>query len=762
MKTLFISFILSVLSLVGISQTYEVIISGVVTDIDSGEAVEGQMIEIMTDSMGNDFYYYNTVFTDASGYYEDVVDVTDGVSGSMLISTISCGTYLSEERDFSENETELEADFQVCGNPGGGDECQAMFYYYPANQNDGLTIQFMDDSWGNPTSWAWDFGDGEISDEQNPVHIYGDGGEYLVNLTIAGDSGDCSSSVEMMIKVGYDSIPEGCQAWFFYYPTDVPNSLQFIDESWGDPTSWAWDFGDGNTSDEQNPLHIYDDLGEYLVTLTISSDTCTSTYEEIVWVDSIVGPGDCEAQFFYYPACDSVPAGDLNYQFVDMSYGDPDTWAWDFGDGGTSDEQNPIHTFAEEGEYEVCLTITNTNDTCESTYCEMVYIYNDTIGDCFGWFEYTINDLDVDFQGYLMNSQTGEYTWDFGDGTSGSGASVLHTYADDGIYMVTMHVVDSLMGCDVEYTEDVWVGDSITFNVYGSVFLGDSLNVADVANVYLMTFDTIGDDLINVATTTINANGYYEFDGVGFEHCMYFIQAELTDGSAYFGDYVPTYHLDVLNWEEAWPVFPFPVEWTYDIYLQPSQGIQSGGGAIIGTVNAQESRGLLSNVEILLLHQDGTPITYMRTDENGAFDFPEMEFGTYVVYTEIVGIETTPATVTLTEDNPTAELTIMVANGEAILGIGEIASRYIDEVSDIYPNPVSENSSVNIEMKESGTVSLSVINQYGQVVYAVERTLPSGSSKINMNTNSLSPGLYIVNLKANDDIATVRKFVKLR
>ncbi len=845
MKTLFFSLMLSVFSLVGMSQTYDVTISGVVTDIDSGEAVEGQMIDIMSDSVNGDFFYFNSVFTDASGYYEDVIAVPDGTTGAFTVSTMSCGAYLSQVAQYSENNTEFEIDFAVCTEVGGGD-CQAMFYYETGDPANNLVIQFTDASSGDPSSWDWDFGDGGTSDEQNPLHTYGSEGLYYVNLTIEGDSGDCFSTVEMMVRIGSDTIPEGCQAMFNYYQTpNDANTVYFEDESWGNPTSWAWDFGDGETSEEQDPVHIYGTQGEYFVTLTIASDTCTSTYEEMIWVglDSIPGcqamfydyPGDvpnsvqfmdeswgnptnwawdfgdgetsteqdplhiyaaegeyfvnltisagdicnstiemmvrvgldsipegCQAQFFYFPACDSVPAGDLNYQFIDMSWGEPDGWAWDFGDGGTSDEQDPLHAFAEEGEYEVCLTITKANDTCESTYCEMVYVSYDTIGDCYGWFTYMADDLDVDFEGFMGNSQNGVYTWEFGDGSAGSGQSVSHTYADDGIYLVTMNVVDSVMGCDVEYTEEVWVGDNITFSVYGNVFLEDSMNMADVANVYLMTFDTIGDDLINIATTTIDANGYYEFEEVGFEHCVYFIQAELTDGSAYFGDYVPTYHIDALTWEEAWPVFPFPMGWSYDVYLQPSQTIQSGSGIITGTVNEEESRGMMSNVEILLLNADGSTITYMRTDDNGEFDFSEMAFGTYVVYTEIVGIITTPVTVTLTEENPTATVSIVVTNGEALLGVGEINSRFIDEVSAIYPNPVSENSSVNIEMKESGTVQLTVISQYGQVVFATNQDLPSGFSKIELNTNSLSPGLYIVNVKANDNIATVRKFVKLR
>ncbi|MCF6171763.1 MAG: PKD domain-containing protein [Bacteroidales bacterium] len=759
MRNLIFSLMLSVFSLVAFSQTYEVSVSGEVTDM-SGEPVEGQAVDIMTDSTGGDFYYFNTVFTDDDGHYEDEFDVPDGDSGTLTVSTMSCGSYLSESDEFSEENDELEFNFVVCTDMGG--DCEAMFSHH-TTPNDFMTVIFTDMSIGNPTEWDWDFGDGESSDEQNPTHTYGEEGMYYVSLSIESDSGDCESEIEMMIMVGYDSIYE-CDAWFFYYPGDLPLSLQFMDESWGDPTSWAWDFGDGNTSDEENPLHIYAAEGEYLVTLTINSDSCTSTYQEMVWADSSGFPGDCEAMYFYYPVCDSGNDrdGDLKYQFIDISYGEPDAWAWDFGDGETSDEQNPIHEFEEEGEYEVCLTISNVNDSCESTYCDMVYVSHDTIGDCTGWFDYDEGDsLTVEFEGFLMNSMNATFSWEFGDSTTGSGQTVLHTYAQDGIYTVTMFAVDSAMGCDIEYTQMVWVGDSITFTVYGNVFLDDSMS-ADVADVYLMTFDTIGNDLIDVATTSVDSNGYYQFDNVGLENCIYFVQAELTDGSDHYGDYVPTYHVDALTWEDSWPVFPFPMGWSYDIYLQPSQGINAGDGSIAGTVSGEAKRELMPNVEILLLNQDNTPISYLRTDENGEFAFPELEFGTYIVYTEIVGIKTTPVTVVLGESNPDAQLDIVVANGEALLGLGEVSSKYIDEVSAVYPNPVTANTAVEVGMKETGDVQLSVLNQFGQLVFALEKQLTSGSNRIELKTQSLSPGLYIVRIKANDGVATVRKFVKLR
>ncbi len=563
----------------------------------------------------------------------------------------------------------------------------------------------------------------------------------------------------------YDSIPQGCHAWFYDMPGEEPFSVNFYDESWGNPTSWDWDFGDGNTSDEENPSHTYASEGEYMVTLTIfNDDSCTASVQEYIMVDSIGWPGDCQAQYFYYPVCDSGDSRDeeLKYQFMDISFGNPTSWEWDFGDGETSDDQNPIHEFEEEGEYEVCLTISNPADSCEDTYCEMVYVSHDTIGNCMAWFDYEEQDsLTVDFEGHLMGSMSGTFTWDFGDSTTGSGQMVSHTYTTDGVYTVTMQAVDSAMGCDVEYSGMVWVGDSITFTIFGNVFVDDSVN-ADVASVYLMTFDTIWGNLISVDETTIDSNGYYEFDASIFDNCIYFVQAELDSTSSYYGDYVPTYHEDAITWQEAWPVFPFPMGWSYDIYMQEAQGINSGDGSIGGTVTEQEGRGLLSDVEILLLAEDYAPIAYLRTDENGSFNYPELAYGTYVVYTEIVGIQTTPATVVLTEQNPSAQLNIVVANGEAILGIGEHSSRYIDEVSEVFPNPVTEDAAIEIGMKEAGTVDVRVSNQFGQVIVSRQQQLPSGKSTVSLKTNALPPGIYILNITPADGIASVRKFVKFR
>ncbi len=690
MKNFIFSILLGFMSLAVIGQDYNLNISGYVTDEDSGEPLVQQMVNISIpgDSLSRDFYYFNTVFTDADGFFEDNIEVPDGETGTVYVETFSCdGSFVSESEEFSENSNELEFDFELCSDPsGGGDDCMAMYFYCP-DSTDFMTINFVDMSMGmmgdEPSSWDWEFGDGTGSTEQNPVHTFADEGEYEVCLTITA-----------------------------------------ID--------------------------------------SISGDTCESTYCSDVYVEN--WDFNCEAWFYYYPLGDDtcmMGCGDgLTLQFMDYSWGNPSEWEWDFGDGTTSNEQNPIHEYATGGEYQVCLSISS--DSCESSYCETVYVSDDGNNDCYSWFEYETTDLSVDFSGYLMSGDsTVTYSWDFGDGEYGTGQSVTHVFAEAGMYFVNLTAQTADSSCFADYAEIVWVGESFSFAVFGNVYLEDSL-MADFADVYLMTFDTLGDNLVNVATTQIDADGYYEFDGVGLENCIYFVQSELTDASAYYGDYLPTYHLSALNWEDAWPVFPMPMGFAYDIYMLADSNVMNSGSAIInGLVNSDESRGLMSDVEILLMDENKNPITYLRTDENGNFQFRELQYGTYIVYTEIVGIRTTPALVTLSPDSPQVDITIVVANGEAVLGVGQ-QSDIIEDLGEISPNPVSDNAYFNISLKEGSTIKLEIMNQFGQVLSSKELNVNQGETKINLQTSTLKQGFYFVNITPSDGIKSVRKFIKIR
>jgi len=128
-------------------------------------------------------------------------------------------------------------------------------------------------------------------------------------------------------------------------------SVQFQDTSSGDPTSWLWDFGDGATSKEQHPAHLYALPGDYVVTLTASKKSSSDTTSQLVNVTR--DPENEVAASFEFAA------DQLRVVFQDTSTGNPTNWLWTFGDGSQSTLQHPVKVYAAEGSYVVTLTASN-------------------------------------------------------------------------------------------------------------------------------------------------------------------------------------------------------------------------------------------------------------------------------------------------------------------------------------------------------------------------------------------------------------------
>ncbi len=150
---------------------------------------------------------------------------------------------------------------------------------------------------------------------------------------------------------------------------DAPLNISFRDLSAGNPGSWAWDFGDGSRSSEQNPVHLYQSPGSYTVSLSITNGNQT---DSITKRNEIVAfPPRIKADFEAFPLKGPVP---LKVTFTDKSINSPRQWTWGimtndsaFGtrDGAVSSswqfvhEQNPVITFREPGVYSVWLAVNN-------------------------------------------------------------------------------------------------------------------------------------------------------------------------------------------------------------------------------------------------------------------------------------------------------------------------------------------------------------------------------------------------------------------
>ncbi len=139
----------------------------------------------------------------------------------------------------------------------------------------------------------------------------------------------------------------------------APMNVSFTDLSTNNPTSWNWDFGDGvGTSTQQNPTYIYNNVGTYTVTLTVSNAFGNDSEVKTDYINVQTEPQDPPvANFSGTPTSGFEP---LTVNFTDLSTFGPTTWNWDFGDGvGTSTQQNPSYNYTSYGTYTVSLTVTN-------------------------------------------------------------------------------------------------------------------------------------------------------------------------------------------------------------------------------------------------------------------------------------------------------------------------------------------------------------------------------------------------------------------
>jgi beta propeller repeat protein len=133
----------------------------------------------------------------------------------------------------------------------------------------------------------------------------------------------------------------------------IPFSIQFTDLSSGNPSSYTWDFGDGNYSTEKSPVHTYTNTGLYTVRLTVS----TPWSRDSKYLPDYITAGTVPRSGF--TATPSSGPSELEVMFTDISTGSPDTWKWEFGDSGYSDVQNPVHVFNSPGTFSVRLTAGN-------------------------------------------------------------------------------------------------------------------------------------------------------------------------------------------------------------------------------------------------------------------------------------------------------------------------------------------------------------------------------------------------------------------
>ena len=660
--------------------------------------------------------------------------------------------------------------------------CQAGFTYYPdSSQISNYTYTFINKSKGNAKNVLWSFGDGNISQEQNPKYDFKHSGVFQVCLSISDTSQNgCSETYCATIFVGEKT--SSCKAFFnasIDLTANTPNLYKFTDLSSGIPNKWYWNFGDGVIDSTQSPWHQYLNSGIYYPCLTIinMSTGCKDTYCSEIFIMGN-GANSCQAQFSYMldPTVVSLPTSEV-YYFTDNSKGNISTWYWDFGDGTKSKEKNPMHIFL-PGTFKVCLTISSfpdQNNICTDTYCTILSI--DSIPPppfnlCNNYIIHTndINDsLAIQFYGNSQYSQPPiKYFWKFGDGDSSHIQNPLHKYKHNGTYIVTLSTSDST-NCTASSTQTVFAGTQLNNgHISGQIFAGNKN--ADKAIIIIASWDFTANYFTYFDTTYVDSLGGYHFNKLPFGN--YYVLAVPVTGSKFTGGYIATYYGDLWDWAKAKTIEVgenMPAM-QYDIHLLPYQNFASGPGIIegyvaYGGIKPMKKNNSLSGIEVLLFDLSDNILAYTYTDDKGLFQFNKLAYGTYKVYLEIFGISSTAALVTISENNQIVDNIGFNVDNQVLPFLINVSTNDITNINDpkisnVYPNPLTDIANISVYLIKGTQVKLAVYNQLGQVLYTQDDNIGQGLHTIQINTSKLSEGFYSVSVKSKDGINCVRKFVK--
>jgi PKD repeat protein len=516
------------------------------------------------------------------------------------------------------------------------------------------------------------------------------------------------------------------------------------------------------------------------VSFIVQTKNCDSTWLEKYFVGTVTydtvnfticnGFGACQAAFTW--SADTMSPNAMVY-FYDQStpVGLISSWYWNFGDpsSGTnniSTLQNPSHLYSVPGTYTACLTIVTDSNSCTSIVCHEIYAGNT---ECHASYIYSVdstNSLRLHFvdTSTPQNAITSRL-WNFGDPGSGiadtsSHFDPWHVFTNPGVYYVCLWIWTNT-GCTSTYCDSIAVGTNSTSNLNGTAYLGESLYV-DHGLAELMKVDSGVATVVN-SQEFGDSSGMYWFNGVLPGN--YYIRVSLLPSSEYYGQYVPTYYINAVNWNNAILIELGQPENPYNIHMCHANGYSSGNGNISGTITQSgkyNGNGTpAANVEVLLMDVPGNILAFTMTNSSGEFSFTEMAMGTYKVYPEMILKTTTPTTVVLDAAHPGANVVFTITGG-SISGIHDEAIQPDFTISAIYPNPVSDLASFTIHTLSPAGITLAVYTITGELVKEYSFPLHAGSNKLTIPASDLGNGLYYIKVERQDGSVFVKKFIVAR
>lgn len=302
-------------------------------------------------------------------------------------------------------------------------------------------VQFNNTSTAdNALQYQWSFGDGSTSAAHAPEHVYNTAGDYTATL-IATSATGCTDTLIQHITIGTVKA-----AFSVNSNACTGKELVFTNTSAPAPVSNTWLFGDNTSATSANASHTYANAGSYAVTLYSNFGNCTDSAKQIVTISnkpvtSFTTPGVTDA-------C-AVPA---TVSFTNTTTGAA-SYLWVFGDGATSTETSPSHTYGQSGYYTVTLISFNAGGCSDTlTKVKLIHVGPPHITGIKNLPYTGCAPAVVNMSALLDDAQSvTSWLWNFGDGTTSEEAAPAHNYTQAGNYNVTLTIRTS-SGCTDTYT----------------------------------------------------------------------------------------------------------------------------------------------------------------------------------------------------------------------------------------------------------------------------------------------------------------------
>jgi flagellin-like protein len=483
----------------------------------------------------------------------------------------------------------------------------------------------------------------------------------------------------------------------------VGQSVTFADTSTkGDGTinQWSWNFGDGQTSSVQNPSHSYATLGAKTVTLTVTdTNSRTATTTHSLTVGDYASP---TASFTW-------TANNLAITFTDTSTAGSGTItsrAWNFGDSGTSNAQNPTHSYSTPGQKTVTLTVTDSNGKT-STTSQQVIAGNFVAPTA----EFTISNSNpnvgetITFTDISTSSGTiNIWSWNFGDSATSSVQNPVHSYTTPGVKTVTLTVTDSLSHTStVSHTIDVndYAAPIASFTFAPTtIAIGQTVTFTDGSTTGSGTISqwswNFGSDASPATSTSQNPTASYSTAG------QKTVTLTVTDSNSKTGTTSQTLTVNT----------PTPSGAVELIITTPASA--TAGVPFSATITARDESG------ILLTTYAGT-LTFTSSDSQATLPAPSTltsGAGTFTITLKTAGSETitvSDGTVTSTSGmitvNPTSATKLVYTAGTSqsitergtTTGTRHISSVITVQMQDAFSNPVLATSTTSLALLSSSS-----------------------------------------------------------